>query len=226
MKILILCDSHGANYGCKSYSMFLKEYYMGKSEVEIITYAGISLLKIVESLEVFGDYDKIIIQIGNPDISPRMPYKFLQRMKKITNNFIRDSLFSIPPKLGFMYFCRLPLFILRLIVIRMMAKKNYYSTDEEFKKRYKKIYNILREHSNEVFIIQLFQCNEKIYGNFHNKRALKLNEWLKNEFGLKTFIDLEDYEVSYKNYFNYDYFHLKTNYHEYLSKIIIDHFER
>jgi len=99
-KVLIICDSHGTEWGAIGYAWQIKNT-LNRDRVGILEYGGVKLSKIYEEIQenktMLEDYDIIILGIGNPDIHPRMPKIIMNIFKKFGLKSVRDSYFSVPP---------------------------------------------------------------------------------------------------------------------------------
>lgn len=217
MKILIICDSHGSNYGVESYSSKISKEY----DTEILSFPGLSLSKINNELCIDRNYNIGVLQLGNPDIHPRMPKRFIDKGKKLSFGIVRDSLFSIPPKLSMSFIIRFPFFLIRLLVIRLMKKKEYYTNEEDFYYIYTCIYKKMIKKCEKVIIIPTFEVNETIYGPWHNRYSKIINTWLVNKFNERV---LEFNNFNNKN-FNIDFFHFNDYFHLRLYKELKKKFE-
>ncbi|ADL51940.1 SGNH/GDSL hydrolase family protein [Clostridium cellulovorans] len=220
LKVAIICDSHGSDYGCESYSTRVKKD--NTLSIHINVFAGISTDKILNQLQLDENYDVIILQIGNPDIHPRMPKRLMAKLKKIAPKLAKDSLFSIPPKRSLSFFLRYPFFILRRIIIKRMRKKEFYVTEDILKNNLAEIIARCKSNSNTLYIIPLFEVLERIYGDDHNKKAQKINQWLSNEYR-NNYIDSTVFSSDfYKEFYNIDYFHFKNKYHDIIANLILN----
>lgn len=221
-KILIICDSHGTKWGAVGYAWQIKKN-LKNVQVDILEYGGVSIKKILndsrlESLKV-NEYDSIIIGLGNADIHPRMPIFVLNMFKRLGLSFVKDSYFTIPPKIILSYILRLPFFIIRLVLIRYYYES--YLTDKEFIIFFNKLVEKYNFDKTKLLILPLLYVNENIYTNKHNISANKINNELKQQYS-KYFMDgdILNYEA-YRRYYNYDFFHFKDKFHEELSDKII-----
>lgn len=217
-KVLIICDSHGASYGCKSYSELLKdsEHY----NVDIQTFAGLSTDKVIKEMKLDNDHDYVIIQVGNPDVHPRMPRKLINKIKKVCPYIARDSLFSVPPQISLMYILRYPFFCIRRLVIKRMKKKEYMLSVDEVKNNLKTILERCSKNCKNIILFPLFEVDEKVYGKEHNTNAKIINDWLKENYE-ENFIDNKILNSTYyKKFYNKDHFHFTNEYHEELLSIL------
>jgi hypothetical protein len=141
---------------------------------------------------------------------------------KIGLGFIRDSYFSVPPKINLSYLLRLPFFIIRLFATRFI--KESYMANSDIKTTLDEILQKIKQDSN-LLILPLFCVNSKVYGKFHNHNCDIINSFLSRKYK-EDFLDdkLTDYSV-YKKYYNKDCFHFKTNYHDSLSDKIKEKIE-
>ncbi|OBY92285.1 hypothetical protein A6723_028625 [Pseudomonas sp. AU11447] len=215
-KLLITCDSHGTNWGCIGYAELIRKSLEDKNwEVTTLAFPGLSLRKaapsIIASLET--KYDAVIIGLGNPDIHPRIPKKIIASLKKIGIRNIRDSYFSVPPFLSLSYFARLPLFILRLILIRFY--KETYLSQNEIKRVLSKIIDVSLKKSKKTIIIPTFKINEKVYGTDHNTRSTDINNYLINNY-TEHIVNPQK-----KANYNIDFFHFKQNFQDNLCCVIL-----
>lgn len=219
--MLVICDSHGTKWGALGYAWQLKKK-LGTNDVDIIEYGGISIQKIPfllkESIQN-SHYTHIIIGLGNVDVHPRMPLNVMKFCRKIKLFFIREGLFSVPPTLNLYYIIRLPFFILKLIIIRFF--KQTYLSNDEIRTAIENIYIDLKDKGEYITILPLFEVNEIIYTNYHNIQSKNINSWLMKNYKNIFFDDQIVEKHFYKNYYNYDFFHFKTEYHNMLSDLLI-----
>ena len=215
-KILFISDSHGANYGATSYSSFLSNKY----EIEKMIFAGKHTGYIKENIIFDKKYDYIFIQVGNPDVHPRMPHLLLKRMRKLLP-FVRDSLFTVPPRFSIMYIIRFPFFFLRILVTKFVYREFYLKNDIVVN-NIKKIYDLCKDKSNKILIFPLFKVSPIFYSKYHNSNVEVCNEKMRDLFSNNM---LENEVLNYKyykNYYNRDLFHFKEKYHIQLSELIIN----
>lgn len=224
-KLLIICDSHGTNWGCKGYANLIEESLSSNWEATTIELPGLSIKKAIPAVTGLQDrYDSILIGLGNPDIHPRVPRKIISTLRALGIKKARDSYFSIPPIFCTSYILRLPLFLLRLIFIRI--KPDFYSTQSELKSSFTKIINDLSIRSNKIFIIPTFKADHRLYGRSHNLRAIEFNSFLYKNFPAST-INLEDItRTRYEDHYNKDLFHFKQEYQDRLSAAITNLIEK
>lgn len=221
-KILIICDSHGTKWGAVGYAWQIKNN-LTNVQVDILEYGGVSIKKILndsrlESLKI-DEYESIVIGLGNADIHPRMPKFVINIFKRVGLSFVKDSYFTIPPKVTLSYILRFPFFIVRLMFIRYYYES--YLTDKEFLVFFKKLIKNNYLDKNKLLILPLLYVNENIYTSRHNTSAEKINNELKQQYP-KYFIDDDVFNyANYKKYYNYDCFHFKDKFHEELSAKIM-----
>lgn len=217
-QLLIICDSHGIDWGCIGYATLTKNYLERNEnwEVTIAAYPGISLKKASTSIKQHLEkkYDSIIIGLGNPDIHPRTPKKLVSTLKKIGIRSARDSYFSIPPFICFSYFARMPLFLLRLALIRIF--KRTYLSQEEIKSFLTEIIDEANSNTNSTNIIPTLKVNAKIYGKDHNLRSIDINDFLHKKYST----DIINIPGNDKH--NIDFFHYRQEFHTSLSNAIIE----
>lgn len=219
-KILFISDSHGANYGASSYSSFLSNKY----KIEKMIFAGKHSDYIKENITIDKKYDYIFIQVGNPDVHPRMPHLLLKSTRKLLP-FVRDSLFTVPPKFSIMYFIRLPFFFIRIFVTKFIYREFYLKNDVVVN-NIKKIYDLCTGKSNKIIILPLFKVSPIFYSKYHNINVEICNEKMRDLFSnIVLENNILNYEY-YKKYYNRDLFHFKEKYHIQLSELIINIIEK
>lgn len=220
-RVLIIADSHGADYGVCGYASRMKKKMRQTLDIDILKFGGVPIKKIRSQLcrTTYPQYDIVIFQIGNPDVHPRLPQGLLRVMRKIGGAVFRDSLFSVPPVLRWDYPLRLPLFLLRLVVIRFY--REYYATDDEILSEFAKIIKKFRDNGAEFFIIPLFQVCPITYGKYHNDRVLRINSLLYSRWGRKVLHCTCLQEAHYRKCYNLDRFHFNDQYHEVLTEQLI-----
>jgi hypothetical protein len=221
-KILIVCDSHGMNWGAIGYAWQIQKKLI-EHQVDIVECPGLSIKKcarhFMDNLKERYDYDIVVFGLGNPDVHPRMPLVIMKFLKKITFNFVRDSYFSIPPKLVPSYFLRIPFFVLRLIIIRFVYES--YTKPEKFIEHFDLIYQNLFSNNSENIILPVFMVNSILYTKKHNENAVLINEKLLRKYPKKFLSDDILKPTYYNKFYNVDLFHFKNEYHELLSDLII-----
>ncbi|WP_243388194.1 hypothetical protein [Bacillus kexueae] len=218
--ILFISDSHGTDYGVKSYVSLISEKHTKK--VKKICYGGMPIDYFIEKVSLLDKSEKVdltIIQIGNPDVHPRMPHKVLKHLRSKGLKFCRDSLFSIPPTLNLSYLLRFPFFLFRLLLIRFYQE--YYNSINEIQSKLAIIIRDLERISKKIIIVPLFKINSFVYGDYHNKNVDMVNSFLSNNYPdyFLTSANL-NYEI-YKKQFNLDGFHFNDRFHYKLSEELI-----
>jgi hypothetical protein len=220
-KILFISDSHGTDYGVKSFVSIICENLVDK-KIKKICYGGKPLDYFIEkilSLNRDEKFDFVILQIGNPDVHPRMPHKILKYFRNKGLKFCRDSLFSIPPSFNLSYILRLPFFFFRLILIRFY--REYYNSINEIQDKLTFLVEQLEKIADRIIIMPLFKVNHHLYGEYHNKNVEIINDFLRKSYPDYIFLSKNlDYSV-YKKYYNLDGFHFRKNFHIKLSEELI-----
>ncbi|MBF7081593.1 SGNH/GDSL hydrolase family protein [Desulfallas sp. Bu1-1] len=164
-------------------------------------------------------YDLCIIQIGNPDIHPRMPINILKYFRKKGLAMFRDSLFSVPPIFGIKYLLRFPFFVIRLIFIRL--HQEFYATNNEIIYEFQELIRIIKRSSSELIIMPLFEVNSIIYGKIHNIRAMEINKKILDLYKNIVLNSPLLESKTYRNYYNWDWFHFRQQYHNMLSELLV-----
>lgn len=219
-KVLLVTDSHGTNYGIdNSYTELLLND--GEYCITQVSYGGVPLDFFINEVKgINGNFDIAIVQVGNPDVHPRMPSKILKFIRNKGIELCRDSLFSVPPKLEFTYFIRFPLFLVRLIFTRFY--KEYYNSISDIQHKFKIIVETLESKSQRVIIFPLFKVHPFVYGQTHNKNVEEINNFLNNNYN-GEFLKDEIIEFSfYSKFYNFDWFHFNNIYHEKIYKLLKD----
>lgn len=223
-KVLLICDSHGTDWGAKGYANQLKSILSKGIQLDILTFAGVSLKKIEKEIFVFlkdeDFYNHIFIGLGNVDVHPRMPITLMRKCRDIGLKVCREGLFTLPPKLSFSYLLRFPFFLHKRLLLFFF--KESYATDIEIKKSIKNIITKMNmENTSNIHMLPLLEVKRVFYGNWHNLRVREINRWLKSDFGnilIKNNIFSID---NYKQQFNDDGFHFKDIFHEQIAKCIL-----
>jgi len=218
-KVLILCDSHGTKWGATGYAWRVKDM-LTDFDIDILEYGGISLNKIVQDIEKsqvdLESYDVVIMGVGNPDIHPRMPKRFMNLLKKFRLTFVKDSYFSIPPVVNLSYIARIPFFIFRLVVIRFI-----HETYLDQKSFLYWIRRLIQHRTKKIVIIPLLFVNPLVYTDRHNRSAKELNDTL-SELYKDSFLRDEFFQYNnYKRYHNCDFFHFNDTFHQKLSNHLV-----
>ncbi|MCG6184563.1 hypothetical protein H1215_18960 [Anoxybacillus sp. LAT_38] len=220
-KILFISDSHGTDYGVKSYVSLICENLVDK-EVKKICYGGKPIDYFIEkvlSLNRDEKFDFAIIQIGNPDVHPRMPHKILKYFRSKGLTFCRDSLFSIPPSFNLSYILRFPFFLLRLILIRFY--REYYNSNKEIQDKLTFLVKNLEEIADKIIILPLLKVNHHLYGEYHNNNVDIINDFLRKSYPDYIFTSKNLGYSVYKKEYNLDGFHFRDNFHIKLSEELI-----
>lgn len=219
-KLLIICDSHGTDWGCTGYASRLKNILPPQWDVTILAYPGISLKKIHCYLlkEDIKQYDSIVLGIGNPDVHPRIPKSVISKLKNLGVKSARDSYFSVPPVINLSYLIRLPFFIFRLFAIRL--KTETYASTDELKELTTQTIQLLINRTSNLYILPLFKVSSLVYGKTHNTNADEINEYIRISHPSYLIEDPCITENSYQKYRNLDFFHFKNEYQIKLSRII------
>lgn len=216
MKILIISDSFGTDYGCKSYTSYLRE---AGHDIYLIPFPGNSINKIYKYLATYRStvkFDQIIIQVGAPDFFPRMPKKLLDgKARRIK---LRDSMFVLPPEYSIKFLFKFPLFLLRIFLIRIFPEK--FTEIGVFLKEFNRIYILLKDMGVPIKVIPVFSGNRYIYMKNYFRTIQLVNLKLKQRYTC-SYLDNEVLSYNfYSQYFLPDFFHLNCNYHKILSQII------
>lgn len=211
-RLLIICDSHGTNWGCIGYASKLNKRLEAQWDVTVLAYPGMSLKKIYRSLleEQLGEYEAIVLGVGNPDVHPRIPRAITQTLKKIGIRSVRDSYFSVPPRINLSYIARLPFFIFRLIAIRL--KTETYTSSIELKSLASETLKFLSNRTENLYILPLFKVNPYIYGKHHNINTDIINNHLRSKHKKNLIEDPRISENVYSSFRNYDFFHFRDGF--------------
>ncbi|MFS2122309.1 hypothetical protein [Pseudomonas sp. Pseusp97] len=219
-KLLIICDSHGTNWGCKGYASLIENALIRDWDTTTIKLPGLRIESAILAItDTHESYDLILIGLGNPDIHPRIPRKFILALRALGIKKARDSYFSVPPTICISYILRLPLFLLRLILIRLFPE--FYSSPKELKSVFTRIIKELSLKSDRILIIPTFRVDHRLYGQAHNVRSREFNDFLQEAFPTSTIDPNRLTCTSYENHYNKDYFHFKQGYQDILSIAII-----
>ncbi|NNN28144.1 hypothetical protein [Pseudomonas nitroreducens] len=225
-KLLIICDSHGTDWGCNGYANLIKKSLNRYWETKIIELPGMSIKKAIPAISGTPEiYDSILIGLGNPDIHPRIPRKFILTLRAAGITKARDSYFSIPPKFCTSYILRIPLFLLRIILIRIIP--DFYLSLEDLEFEFRELIGKLSEKSKNILIIPTFRVDSRLYGKHHNMRSTEINKFLQKKFP-QQLINLDKLtESQYEENYNKDLFHFKQGYQDQISlaiaKLIEEH---
>lgn len=222
--VLVVCDSHGSDYGAETYATRIKQSLQRTTCVDILSFGGKPISQIHEEVKavIVQHYDFCILQVGNPDVHPRMPWRLLKGIRSVGIRFVRDSWFSVPPKWQYRSPVKFPLFILRLCLIRVVP--SYYASISDIIHSHIKLYDMLSENCDLVLSFPLFEVNEFVYGSSHNQRARAVNCALSRHYGHK-FVTLPILSPKvYKLHFNHDCFHFRDSYHRLLGQSISNEF--
>ncbi len=219
-KLLIICDSHGTDWGCMGYAIRLKTLLSENWDTTVLAYPGKDLKKIHTSLldENIQYYDAIVLGVGNPDVHPRMPRKIISLFKAMGISSARDSYFSVPPKINLSYLLRLPFFIFRILVIRLRTET--YTSIQDLKKLTTQIIDYLSTKTTRLYILPIFKVCETIYGKSHNINADEINEYLFDTHQSSLINEETISESIYRHYRNFDFFHFNDDFQEKLTKTI------
>lgn len=211
-KLLIICDSHGTNWGCNGYADQLKNRLATQWDITTLAYPGISINKIYDFLraENVDNFDAIVLGVGNPDVHPRIPRTIIIKLKSIGISSARDSYFSVPPQINASYIARLPLFLFRLIAIRF--KTETYTSTPELTLAISSTLKLLAPRTKKVYILPIFKVNSRIYGHTHNTNADIINNYIKTKHATHLIEDPDISENVYKKFRNYDFFHFKDEF--------------
>lgn len=192
-KTIVICDSHGSGYGGQA-------FFDSSEDCYIFKYGGFSIVKIYEDLKNHKlSCEKLIIQIGNPDVHPRLPIKLISLFGKLHPSLGKQHLYSLTPKLSYKSFINIPLFLLRRLITIFWVES--YSTPQEIILNISRIAELI-EHK-DLFVFQIFQVNRLVYGRYHNTLADETNQLLNSLFRI---VDLKG--INFK--FSLDYFHFNT----------------
>ena len=219
-KLLIICDSHGTDWGCTGYASRLKDILPPQWDVTILAYPGISLKKIHYYLlkEELEQFDSIVLGVGNPDVHPRIPKAVISKLKKLGVKSARDSYFSVPPIINPSYLARLPFFIFRMFAIRF--KTETYASTDELKELTSQTIQLLINRTSNLYILPLFKVNSLAYGKTHSANADEINEYIRITHPSYLIEDPYITENTYRKFRNFDFFHFKNEYQIILSRII------
>ena len=218
--LLIICDSHGTDWGCVGYANRLKSLLNDEWDTVTLAYPGISLKKIYSSLcdNELKQFDAILLGIGNPDVHPRMPRAVIGLLKRLGFSSARDSYFSVPPNINLSYLLRLPLFLVRILTVRLRIET--YTSAPELEQLISKTIELLSTKTKQLHILPIFKVSEHIYGKTHNLNASNLNRYLYNSHHTNLIKDDAISEKHYKNNRNFDFFHFNNSFQEKLAKTI------
>jgi hypothetical protein len=211
-KILILGDSHSENYGSQCYVEGLGKLY----EVKRITSPGEPIQKMITKLEGVNIecYDCCIIQLGNPDVHPRILVKHKEYIRRVFGFRIRENLFALPPRFGMKYLFKvIPAFLKRLYGILF---EDCYNSPDEILEAIQTIIDTV--DCRMVIVMPIFPVRSSIYGSLHNQLAREFNS---NRHKIAcVYPDIKIYSEDYQA----DGFHFNNEIHNRianeLSKII------
>lgn len=220
-KLLIVCDSHGAGYGTTGFVKRMAEKLDQRWEIDRREYGGITVDRIIEKLQDdgLGNYDLGIIQVGNPDVHPRMPIKPLRFLRSLGMSFMRDSLFSVPPNFSLRYFLRWPLFLIRMVVLRF--HQEFIFSEKELTEAMRKLIALVDKKCDRMAVLPIFEVSARLYTDSHRRRARRVNEIIRSEFD-QAFYQSAILEPEYmRQYYNHDGFHYVAEYHQILCDDLI-----
>lgn len=223
-RFLVICDSFGTNYCGISYPSILANL---DHTVDTIEAAGESIAKALDKViarQPFASYDCIILQVGSPDFHPRMPRRLLSYLKKTHPTIARDSFWCLPPKPGLKYLIKLPLFLVRSLLIH--AKYETLTSTEQFQDTYTRLYALISKSGEQIIVIPPFAANSILYGNQQINRTNHISEWLQLNFPEQTLTGSLVSHEFYKNSYAPDFFHLNEEYHKLLARTILDEASR
>ena len=212
--VTIVCDSHGAGYGTTGFAeLFAKEL---SPDWRVVSHAfgGLSVRAIYEKLleEEMPDSEVAVIQVGNPDVHPRMPIRPLRVLRSLGMSFCRDSLFSIPPKPSLRYCLRFPFFLVRLFVMRF--HQEFLVSNKELREDFDRLIDYVRRHAKRVIVMPVFAVHPRVYTDTHQMRATSINAYLAEKYP-DMFVEPRVLRPStYMKYYNKDGFHFIRRYHE------------
>jgi len=83
------------------------------------------------------------------------------------------------------------------------------------------IFKYVKDKTQRVIILPLWDVNKFVYTDKHNKNAREINTLLKKEYKQDFFESEIFISNEYKKYYNYDSFHFKNTFHEKLSQELI-----
>jgi hypothetical protein len=221
-RLLIVCDSHGAGYGTVGFSSMIVDRLGSEGwEVDVFTYGGIPVKAIHEKLRqtTLSRYDIAVIQVGNPDVHPRMPIKPLRFFRSRGLKFMRDSLFSVPPNLCLRYYLRFPFFLLRLLVLRF--HKEFLVTLSELERDVTALIDFAASNAGELVIMPVFKVKASVYTPAHNERADVINNKLAAKYPHWFLTDSVLSPDVYEKYYNWDGFHFVKEYHELVCDLLV-----
>lgn len=218
--LLIICDSHGTNWGCTGYAHRLNGRLSDSWNVTTLAYPGISLKKIYALLcsNDISNYDAIVLGVGNPDVHPRMPRKIINTLKQIGISSARDSYFSVPPIINLSYIARSPLFLIRLLITRFHLET--YTTTPELKSLITKTLELLATKTSSIHILPIFKVSERVYGKSHNLNANEINNYLNTTYTPLLINDLSISENVYQHCRNLDFFHFNDEFQDKICSAI------
>jgi hypothetical protein len=221
INILIICDSHGTNYGVeKSYTEIIKQKFDGKQYyINVIGLGGIKIETALKKVLLDNKlYDYVIIQYGNSDMHPRIRYEILHRLSRLNHFLGRDGLYTLPPKIGVRYFLKIPFFVCRRVFL--LSGHRIQTSYADFIKTIKII--VAKYEHSKIYIFPLFNVHSFVYGRIHNKNVCIINEILEKQFPEIIIKDNLLKENVYKKFYNNDYFHFKQEYHYLLANILLE----
>lgn len=217
-RLLIICDSHGAGYGTTGFAESITQYLGKDWEIDARSFGGIAVTGIFEQLQSaqLANYEAAIVQIGNPDVHPRMPIRLLRWFRSRGLAFMRDSLFSVPPNYSVRYFMRFPFFLFRLILLRF--HQEFVIDIDTLAGGIEDIVNLTKRVSGRTIILPIFAVKSSVYTGSHNARAREINRHLLSRFPDLMTRDQLCSPEQFQNYYNRDGFHFNREYHDLLAE--------
>jgi len=126
-------------------------------------------------------YDVVIVQYGNADVHPRLPWRVQEAIRKVTGVKLRDTWFQVPPRFGPKFLMKFPLQMLKRVLVWVLGSESFTSTG-----RMLEFFQDVRARLPEgtrLIIVPLFGVRRWLYGTSHNEAVAALNARLRECFG-------------------------------------------
>lgn len=226
----MVCDSIGSDFGARGFASRFQQTARARGfEVDVRVFGGIPVDKVADAFAEERDvsgadegaaYDLALVHVGNPDVHPRLPRRPLAALRRRGLRFMKDGLFMVLPRVTWQVVFRLPLFLLRLVVIRV--RPEFFGTPEQVAGHHRRLVEQLARRAGEVRVLPVFHVRAGLYGPAHNQRADAVNAALAAAYG-DGFLRPAWTEPSfYRPHYAADGYHLRDAFHEQAARALAD----